>query len=68
MMRKLKYEDIGRGAARTSQGRGPANLRLQFGEWLARMIRRSCSNGMWTISRDGKLVCESLCSRLEQPD
>jgi hypothetical protein len=57
-MRKLKYEQIGRGF----------NLRLRFGEWLARIIRRSCSNGMWTISRDGKLVCESLCCRLEQPD
>jgi hypothetical protein len=57
-MRKLRYEVIGR----------ESNLRLRFGEWLARMIRRSCSNGMWTISRDGKLVCESLCCRLEQPD
>ena len=57
-MRKLKYEDIERGS----------NLRLRLGEWLARMIRRSCSNVMWTISRDGKLVCESLCSRLEHPE
>ena len=67
-MRKLKYEDIGRGAARTSQVRTPSNLRLRFGGWLARMIRRSCSNGMWTISRDGKLVCETLCCKLGQPE
>jgi len=58
MMRKLKYEGIERGS----------NLRLRFGGWLARIIRRSCSNGLWTISRDGKLVCESLCSRLGQPE
>jgi len=59
-MQKLKYEDIERGTARTPQGGAPSNLRLRFGGWLARMIRRSCTGGMWTISRDGKLNCESL--------
>ena len=68
MMRKLKYEDIERGVARTSQGRAPSNLRLLFGGWLSRMIRRSCTSGLWTISRDGKLVCESLRSKCGQPD
>jgi len=68
MMRKLKYEDIERGAARIAQGRVSSNLRLRFGSWLARIIRRSCSNGLWTISRDGKLVCETLCYKLGQPD
>ena len=58
MMGKLKHEDIERGL----------NLRLPFGRWLARIIRRSCSNGMWTISRDGKLGCEPLSTELGQPD
>jgi len=68
MMRKLKYENIGRDAARMSQSRAPSSLRLRFGEWLSRMIRRSCTGGLWTLSRDGKLDCEPLCSKLGQPD
>jgi hypothetical protein len=67
-MQKLRYKDIGNSAAHTAQGRALLNLRLRFSRLLARIIRRSCSNGMWTISRDGKLVCESLCCRLGQPE
>jgi len=66
-MRKLKYEDIERGVAHASQGRAPSNLRL-LGGWLLRMIRRSCTSGLWTISRDGKLGCEPLRSKHCQPD
>jgi hypothetical protein len=69
MMRKPKHEDIERGAARTSLGSARSNMsKWRFGEWLSRMIRRGCASGLWTISRDGKLGCEPLCSKPGQPD
>jgi hypothetical protein len=74
MMREPKHDDITRGAVRQSQGGQRASTRTwRFGEWLSRMIRRSCSKGMLTISRDGKLACESLspeslCSKSRQLD
>ncbi len=68
-MRKLKHEDIERGVARTTQGSAQLSMSTwRFGGWLSRMIRRSCSGGMWTISRDGKLICESLGCDPCQPE
>ncbi len=68
-MRKPKQDDITRGAVRQSQGRPQASTSIwRFGEWLSRRIWRSCRAGMWTINRDGKLVCESLSCKCGQPD
>jgi hypothetical protein len=69
MMRKLKHENIESSAARTPQGRAQLDLSTwRFSSWLSSMIRRNCTGGMWTISRDGKLVCESLACDACQPD
>jgi hypothetical protein len=69
MMRKLTSEDIERGAAHPSPGRALSDMSTwRFGGWLSRLIRRSCTGGMWTISRDGKLGCEPLYSELRNPD
>jgi hypothetical protein len=68
-MRKRKYEEIGQGAAGTSQGHAQSHTSTRrFGGWLSRMIWRSCTGGMWTMSRDGKLGCETLYSDPGQPD
>jgi hypothetical protein len=69
MVRKLKQEDIKRGAILPSEASPQLSTRLRiFGGWLSSLIRRSCTGGMWTISRDGKLVCESLGDDACQPD
>ena len=61
MMREPRQDDITRDAARQLQGSARADTRIwRFGEWLSRLIWRSCSKGMLTISRDGKLGCEAL--------
>ena len=68
-MSNLKHESSKPEIAYGSQGRAQAILSpWRFGGWVARLIKRSCSGGMWTISRDGKLMCESLGYDPCQPD
>ena len=68
-MRELEQGDIERGAAGVPQDLTQPNVSMwRFGGWLSRLIRRGCSNGMWTISRDGKLGCEPLICDACQPE
>jgi len=38
----------------------------RLGAWLRRRLGRACTGGLWTLSRDGKLGCESWCAETEQ--
>ena len=68
-MRNLEHEDIERGITRWLEGHAQSLLSLwSFGEWFSRRVPRHCPEGLWTISRDGKLVCESLGDDACQPD
>jgi hypothetical protein len=69
MMSTNKPEDVERNATHWLEGQAQSLLSLwSFGEWFSRRARRSCGDGLWTISRDGKLVCESLICDACQPE
>jgi hypothetical protein len=69
MMRNLEHEGIERDVGHWLDNYAQSLLSLwSIGEWFSRMIGRSCDAGMWTISRDGKLVCESLVCGSCQPE
>ena len=68
-MRKLKHDEIKYGADLQAQGGAGSRNRLwRIGGWLGRAVGRSCAGGMWTISPDGKLRCETLRSEAEEAD
>jgi hypothetical protein len=41
---------------------------LRLAGWLRRRLTRDCAAGVWTLSRDGKLACESLRAELGGSD
>jgi hypothetical protein len=40
----------------------------RLGAWLRRRLGRACAAGLWTLSPDGKLACESWQADAEQCD
>jgi hypothetical protein len=61
-MPTLRYDGIGPSEGENSsvqayQERGITEL---LRGWLRRALRRGCAAGLWTLSPDGKLQCESL--------
>jgi hypothetical protein len=68
-MRLGKGQDSERGATLTSQRGAQSRLSIgRFGGWISRLVRRSCAGGLWTISRDGKLMCDSFGCEPYQPE
>ena len=60
-MRKLKHDGIKYRADLQAQGGAGSRGRIwRLGGWLGRAVGRGCSSGLWTLSPDGKLRCESL--------
>jgi hypothetical protein len=60
-MRKQKHDDIKSGADLQAQnGAGSRSRIWRLGGWLGRAVGRGCASGLWTLSPDGKLRCESL--------
>jgi hypothetical protein len=60
-MLQLKHDDIKSGADLEIQAGDGSRTRIwRIGEWLGRVVGRGCATGLWTLSPDGKLRCESL--------
>jgi len=67
-MRKLQHDDIRYSVDLHTSAAAVADKRLQrFSRWLERAIGRGCG-GLWTLSPDGKLRCESLRDETCQTD
>jgi hypothetical protein len=58
-MPKLKHDDIPtqwRGLNRRPASEAGGG---RLASWLRRALGRKCASGVWTLSPDGKLLCES---------
>src|SRR5882724_3061701 len=60
VMLKLKHDDIEATVEATASA-GPGRKRRVrwLGGWLWRALGRQCTAGLWTMTPDGKLNCES---------
>jgi hypothetical protein len=68
-MSNIGHDDSEHDATHWLESHAQSLLSLwSFGEWFSRRARRNCADGLWTISRDGKLVCESLICDACQPE
>jgi hypothetical protein len=68
-MRELKHDDIMPGADLQTQGGAHSEKTIRlFVLWLWRAIGRRCATGLWTLSPDGKLHCESLRAKTRHTD
>jgi hypothetical protein len=68
-MFRLNRDDIEtRVEAGRRDGADRAGYVQRLGAWLRRRLGRACAAGLWTLSPDGKLGCESWCSDAEQCD
>jgi hypothetical protein len=68
-MFRLNDDDIEPRVEATSQDGFEIWSRVQrISSWLRRRLGRACAAGLWTLSPDGKLGCESWRTDAEQCD
>jgi hypothetical protein len=68
-MFRLKHNDIEPRDEVTSQDRAERAGRMRrLGGWLRRRLGRERIAGLWTLSPDGKLDCESWPAEGGRPD
>ena len=68
-MFRLNRDDIkSRIEATLQDGAERAGRVRRLGAWLRRRLGRACAAGLWTLSLDGKLACESWQPEAEQCD
>jgi hypothetical protein len=68
-MYRLNHDDIETRVEVTLQdGADRVGRVRRLGAWLRRRLGRACRAGLWTLSPDGKLACESWQTGAEQCD